>query len=366
MTDDAQIAESLPSASPPPAMNGTETQVNTPSLDDKLMSIFRRDNETNGADRGENGKFVSPSKDTETPEAGAASSSPEAGQGEEAAKSSALTEAVPLPPSWQHKSEQWGKLTPEAQQIIAEHEQSVNRTLSDNGRQIAAVKPVQDVLKAFESSYAGLKKPNGEPVRPHEALATLFQAHKELTANPVDKLIQLADSFGARDGLVKALGVQAGSPPDTQALLREISGLKQALANNRGPDVKQVVADMLSEHESINANVKVYEDFATKNPLIREVPQDDLLRFIDFARTKLPDTADAKAVLERAYDMAVNADPTLRAKTAAKPAPVVDTAKAEDAKRAASVNVKSTSTGSGPRPSLDETLQGIWQKNNRR
>ena len=355
-----------PAALPMPGVV-TEANGSTPSLDDTLHSIFERNHVTNGAERGEGGKFVSDKPSEDVPAAAKTPSSGEEVSADQGETPEASSPQVSLPPSWQHKADEWGKLTPAAQAVIAEIETSHQRALSDQGRQIAANKPMNDVLKAYEGSYANLKKPNGEPIKSHEAIATLFQAHKELTADPVNKLIQLADTFGARDALSKALGIQATQPPDVQALLREISGLKQAIANNRGPDVEGIVASKLQEHESINANVKVYEDFAKDNPLITEIPQDDLLRFIEFARTKLPDTASSKAVLERAYDMAVNADPTLRVKSAAnKPAPVVDDKKAEEAKRAASVNVKSTSTGNGPKPSLDDALHGIWQKNNRR
>ncbi len=335
------------------------------TMDAELASVFDRMVTNNGADRAADGKFASPNPPPETPsgETDASSEVDPQSEGEAAAEDKTLTEAVPLPPSWQHKAEAWGKLPREAQEAISEHEQGIQRTLSDNGRQMAALKPMQDVVKAYEPSFANLKKADGSPIKPHEAVATLFQAHKELTTNPVGKLMQLAETFGVKDALAESLGIQSNQAPDVKALLAEISGLKQAIAQNRGPDVEQVVEQKLSAVRAVDANVAVYEAFAEKNPLIREIPPADLLPFIEIAKTKLGDTAAPKAVLERAYDMAVNADPALRAKTAAKPAPVVDAKKAEEAKRATSVNVTSTSTGKAREVPLDEELGAIWDKN---
>src|SRR5690349_11488244 len=174
--------------------NGSDAPVN---LDAELSAIFDRNHVTNGADRDDNGKFTSPDPEkaeavTETPSEVDASATEATGQGEETATETAVAEAVPLPSSWRDKSDDWSKLPDTTKQWIAEHENATQRTLSEQGRTISTLKPVQDVIKANEHLFTGRTKPDGSRVSPHEAIAFLFDAQAKLDQNPVQALIGIA------------------------------------------------------------------------------------------------------------------------------------------------------------------------------
>jgi hypothetical protein len=318
---------------------GTAETVAPANLDDVLSNIYDREVTQNGSDRGDDGKFVSPNPETpESPAAEEASVQSEPGEGEEQTQESqTLTPAeVPLPSSWRDKADAWAKVPADVKPWLAEHDARTNQTLSEQGRTIATLRPVQDVIKANEHLFNGRTKPDGSRVSAHEAIAFLFDAQAQ------------------------ALGVKDYKPQPTQAQQPQIS-----------PDLlKRIVADTFeekfSEKSTIDGNTKLYNDFAAKNPLVSEIATEDLLQFIEIAKTKVSDTAAPSAVLEKAYDMAVHADPSLRAKVAAAAKAAAATPqnpqRAEDAKRANAVNLKSTSTGKVKPPSLDDVLSQTYDR----
>jgi hypothetical protein len=103
---------------------------------------------------------------------------------------------------------------------------------------------------------------------------------------------------------------------------------------------------------------------ASDKPLYSEIPEVDMVEAIHKARRKLGDTASKEAVFTMAYDMAVNADPDLRAKAAAaKPAATNGAAKVEGARRAAAVNIPSTASGKGRALTEDEELAAVYERN---
>jgi hypothetical protein len=362
-----QITEALTQTSaPPPAMNGADTTA-VPDLDTELGNIFDRNHVTNGADR-ENGRFVSPDpekREQEKPSETEGASSPPVTQSE-GEQTEAVVAAVAPPPTWQHKTDQWAKLPADMQAVVAEIENGLQTKLSDMGRQLSTVRPVADVLKANEHLY-NQRQVNGRPVSAHEAVAFLFGAQERLD-NPATRsqeLVRIIDSYGARQELASLLGVQSSPDANTQALLREITGLKQQLGQNANPQqITALIDQKINETRAVSEAQATFTAFAAKNPLVSQIPDDVFVDFIGLARKRMPETASYDAVLERAYDMAVNADPALRVKSAAKAAPVVDVKKAEEAERATSVNLKSTSTGKDRPLSLDDELSRQYDRLN--
>lgn len=360
-----QTIEQAPSAAPlPPPMPETDTTP-APDMDKLLSDVYDRGYVTNGADRADDGKFVSPEPVSPAAESVSSSAVEAGGEGAESseqASSLAATE-VPLPVSWTDKSADWAKLPPELRTWVAEHENRTQKTMTEQGRTIAAMKPVQDVLKQYEQAYAGRAKA-------HEAVQFLFDAHSKLE-NPgtrIQALLGLADSYGARGELAKSLGIQNSQPADTQALLQKIDSLQRIISETNNPDrLMQSVDQRLNQRTAEQEAQKTFDDFSKSNPLIKEVPETVLLDFIELAKKQLPDTSTPSDVLGRAYDMAIYSDPALRAKVAApKPAPATDAKKAEEAKRAASVNVTSTSTGKERVKTLDEALSDTYDRLNRK
>lgn len=332
-------------------------------LEAQLSDIFDRNMVNNGADRGDDGKFTSPNAEAAVADVSAATIDPSStveAEGEGSAAPNAPAE-VPLPPNWRGLDETWAKIPAELRQTIAEHEQGLHETLSHQGRALSEVKPVQDVLKHFAPAYEG-------KIAPHQAMATLFQAHAELEANPTAKLLQLADSYGVRQQLAQMIGgAQQGQQPANQVslLLNEIAGLKRQIATGTSPaTVERIVSERLAANQEETASIAEVDRLSKDKPFYSDV-EVSLPTFINLAWEKLGPTAAKAAVFDLAYDMAVHADPALRTKSgAAKAAPVTDAKKVDAARKANAVNVTSTSSGRLPadnRP-LEALLGDIYDK----
>jgi len=351
-------------------MSGVEAlataEVNPPAPDyDAIMGeAYDRITTQNGADRDDNGKFISPNPvNDDAPiepvqdegEPASALEGADTGEGAGEPVESTLQEStVSPPPSWQARRELWDKLDPDTRKIVAETESELNRKLTDQGRQIAAAKPIHDTVSQFKHLYEGRTKPDGSPVSATEATAFLFDAQAKLD-NPQTRLqtiVGIIDSYGAREHLAAILTGQAQLPASPQQPSLSVR------------DVEAAVEKKLSEAEQDRIASEKVKTLSQDKPLFSEIPVDTMVQFIYAAKSALGDGASEKAVFDLAYDLATNANPTLKAKrTAATTAPVTRTVSTADAKRANSVNVTSTSTGKVKQPSLDETLEQIWEKN---
>jgi len=351
-------------------MSGVEAlataEVNPPAPDyDAIMGeAYDRITTQNGADRDDNGKFISPNPvNDDAPielvadEGDPASALEGADKGESAdepVESTLQESAVSPPPSWQARRELWDKLDPDTRKIVAETESELNRKLTDQGRQIAAAKPIHDTVSQFKHLYEGRTKPDGSPVSATEATAFLFDAQAKLD-NPQTRLqtiMGIIDSYGARDHLAAILTGKAQIPASPQ----------QPSLTPR--DIEAAVEKKLSEAENARQASEEVTRLSKGMPLFSQIPEDTMVTFIKLAWNKLGASASKADVLANAYDMATNADPDLRAKrAAATTAPATRTVSTADAKRANAVNVTSTSTGKVKQPSLDETLEQIWEKN---
>ena len=140
-----------------------------------------------------------------------------------------------------------------------------------------------------------------------------------------------------------------------QALLDKIAGLERALQGVQSPALIEQVIEQRELQSELSR-------FAASKPLYAQV-EADLPYFITKAKTQLGESVGRTAILDKAYELAVQADPALRAQTQAAPAATNgNAAKAEAARRANGVNVTSTSTGKAKQPSLDDELGSIWDK----
>src|SRR5690606_13025102 len=94
-----------------------------------------------------------------------------------------------------------------------------------------------------------------------------------------------------------------------------------------------------------------------------KIDDETMVFFINRAWKTLGADATMEKVFDHAYNAAVEADPALRALSKAATTAADDkAAKAEAAKRATGVNVKSTSAGKPRQPSDDEAMEQVWSK----
>ncbi|MBZ9926786.1 hypothetical protein [Mesorhizobium sp. BR1-1-4] len=344
---------------------------NTVTEDAALGAVWDKMERDHGAER-EDGKFVSPNPEKRADVA--ATASPKGGEGGEPAGDGLTPSAgtVPLPDNWKGLQGAdvvkgaWEKTPAEIRAFVAAREQDLQSRLSDHGRQISAAKPVQEAIDKFAHYFdpvKGRKTADGSVVTPARAIEFLFQAQANLDAAPVESLLALADSYGVRDKLAAAFGqtVQQGE----SELRREIAGLKQMLASAHNPaTIDDRINQKLQERTDQQSAAEELTRLSADKPLYSEIPEVDMVEAIHKARRKLGDAASKEAVFTMAYDMAVNADPDLRAKAAAaKPAATNGAAKIESARRAAAVNIPSTASGRGRALTEDEELAAVYDRN---
>lgn len=353
-------------------------------LDKEMAAVWDKHERDNGAARGEGGRFSSANA---TDDAGAgvddatgARKEPlEGGEGEAAAEGETSTQSsdVPLPSNWQspEMKEAWAKVPADLKPVLAAHDLKLRQTLSHQGQQIAQYKPVGEVLSQYPEYFGG-ERGN---YKPEEAVNYLFSLQRSMDDKPFETLMEIADRYSLVP-LIKryfsdpeiAAQIEAAATPgkggdqNMGALQAEISQLKRTITELNDPDkstgrIKQV----LEEDKLLTQTNKVIESSRSDKsmPLFDKIAEPDLIHFINRAWETLGTTASQEAVLRRAYDQAVNADPDLRKQAAAiNAAATNDPKRVADARRANEANITSTATGKHRELSDDELLGSVFDK----
>lgn len=355
------------------------------SDDDQLGALFDQFSRDNGSVRGDDGKFRSPNADTQAegsaaPEENTETSEPPlegegGGEADENADSTPEVPVVPLPANWAGPDGKvradlesiWSKLSADDQQALSKHQSDLHRSMSDQGRQISAFRPLQEAIERNRDLWEGKAADDGTPADARMAINFLFEAQRKLETDPARSLIEIADRFGARNALIAALVEQGAQPRQSQnsPSSRQLAGVTPA-------QIEEIVNTRLNhrldEEAAQRAAQAELDRLSADKPFYAEIPENKMASFIYMAREDLGEAASAEAVFNRAYDVAVNADPILRAKAAAanapkpKPAAQTDPRKAADARRAASVNVTSTKAGAPRKLSEDDELSSLYDE----
>lgn len=348
-----------------PAADVVVNDSNGAADDTALEAIWNKNERDNGAER-DNGRFVSSS-------AAADAGSPKGGDGGEPSGDGLTPGAgsVPLPENWKGLQGAdvvkgaWEKTPAEIRAFVAAREQELQGRLSDHGRQLSTVKPIQEVIDRHAHYFdpqKGRKLADGSVVTPAKAIDFLFNAQANLDRAPVESIMAIIDSYGVRDKIAAAFGhtVQQGE----SELRQEIAGLKTLLANVGNPaNIDDRINQKLQERVDQQSAADELSRLSADKPLYSEIPEVDMVEAIHKARRKLGDAASKEAVFGLAYDMAVNADPDLRAKAAAAKPAATNDAKVEGARRAAAVNIPSTASGKGRALTEDEELAAVYERN---
>lgn len=335
------------------------------SGDDELGAVWDRLERDNGAARDNAGKFTSANPEPEPVEENPL----EGGEGEvtEAVSDPSTPETadVPLPTNWRGLEETWAKIPSDLRASIKERDDKLNQTLTSQGREIAAWKPVGEAIGKYKDYFGG---PRGN-YKPHEAIDYLLSIQQGMDDAPMETLLSIADTYELRPLLAQMFGNgEVAAEPNTNALVREINDLKRTIREMADPSkIDERISTRLSEDRAAKDTDDLISRVATKEamPLYADV-EAELPDYINKAWAKLGSTATQEAVLKRAYDMAINADPDLRAKAAAlKTATASDPKRLADAKRANESNLRSTSTGKTRDLTEDELLAQVYDKNHR-
>ena len=254
----------------------------------------------------------------------------------------------------------WDKLTPEQRQAIEGAQRDLSSRMTELGRVAKASRPVYDVLVQAAREMPTLANMTPEAIA--RDVFRMAQVQDQLARDPVNTLLRVAQDYGAVDALRAAVAGQAApeGAQQTQALVAEIRDLKRQLEAVADPAaIESRVMQTLSARDA----ERVVTDFAATKEQWSAV-ENTMPQFVQIAQARLGEGAQAKAVLDLAYDMAINADPDLR-KQAVAPAPKAqapDPERTAAALKAKSVNVVSKSTGKPREMSESQKMAAVWDK----
>lgn len=340
-----------------------DISTDTVNEDDALGAVFDTVSKEEISSRDANGRFVSKS----TPAASDTDNEPlEGGEGGEpkAGEISTPPGDVPLPSSWRGKEELWGKIPADLREPIRAHQQELHKTLSQQGQALSAYKPLSDVLMNYKEYFGG-EKGN---YKPHEAMEYLFNMQRKMDTNPIETLMEIADSYDLRPHLQQMFGGTSEGGQSTTAnetaLLAKIGQLENTIKQMGDTSrIDERISQRLNEDRELGEVDSLLGRLSPDMPLLDDIPEPDLVSFIHMSKQKLGGAASKEAVLKRAYDMAINADPDLRAKAAAlKTAASANPEQVAAAKRANQANLRSTSTGRTRQLTQEEELGAVYDE----
>jgi hypothetical protein len=355
---DTGLPAPQPSASAPAASSPVDTANPNPapSADDQLGKVWDRLMRDNGAERGEGGKFASPTG-SEQPKDG--------GQAEPAAAAPGATApAATAAPAHltQALKAQWDKMPEEARAEVARLTTEWDRKFGEQGKQLGQVKPIADKLTAAVQQFPEFK--GMTPDQLAEGALQLAAVQSALHKNPLQTIVEIAQHYGVLPHLAAALQGTDVKPGDSADSGRIIAGLERKIANLEA-DLKKVgspdtVRSEISRTMLEKDTETLVKDFAKGKDFYGDVEA----RLPDFISIVLANGGQGRPpadVLSDAYDMAINAIPEVRAKVRAAEArataAVPDPKRTEAARKAASINVKPSANGKD-RALTDEEAMG--------
>lgn len=340
-----------------PVVDAAIEQANDgPSEDDAMLETFNRLTKDTSTARGEDGKFTAANGDQ---------ASLEGEEGAEVVDAGSTAEQTTSAPAHMPQSikDQWASLTPAAQKAITDHQADIDRKFGEVGRQLGMVKPIADRLSTAQQTMPELFA-DMSPEQLAQGALELGAVQVRLNRAPLETIIQIAQHYGVLDGLSQRLSGQ--QPTGDQQL---VYGLQQEIASLKGQLTR--VSDPASIDQHLDARMakrdaeKIIEDFAKSKEHYADI-EASLPMFIDIAQKGAAPGTPLASLLDAAYDMAVNAIPAVREKIRASEAAATvaktDPKRTEAARRAASINVKSTSTGKERPMTEEDAMRAAYER----
>lgn len=346
---------------------GAVTVVND---DDAMGAAFDRIMTNNGSDRGDGGRFVSPNgqgSDTSSAATG------DDGAGADAGAAAATANlAAPAPAHLpQGIKAIWGKLDATDQAEFGKFVKEQDSKFGDVGAQLREMKPFHDEFSNAMRTYPEWK--NVPPAELARAAIQLAAVQAEMDRGPesaVKTILEIAQTYKvlpalaqvfAADGEGVANGAGQGNSGQIIAGLEaKIAKLEAKLGN---PDtIRTEVSKMKAEMDATDAFAAFIKD---KEHIDSVLP--DLPRFVDMVLEKSKGQRRPYAdVLADAYDMAINANPEIRAKVRASEARATaanpDPKRTEAARKAASINVRPNANGKEKAMTEDEAFAAAYER----
>jgi len=227
---------------------------------------------------------------------------------------------TPPPQSW--SADEWSQIPANVRQRIAEREAEISRLSTERANEAKDTSPLREVLAPYQAKHAAMG------ITAHEAVRRLLAAQDALETDPDRAFPELARAFGYDLNRL----FQHAQPQHTQEF--------------RDPRVDQLLSQMQQrEHATIQQQIDAFAADPAHS------------HFSDVRQTMgILMQGNPSLTLKDAYDQAVWANPSVRAKVLAaerareqEAARKAATSKVEQAKRAGS-SVRDSAPGSGSLP----------------
>lgn len=317
-------------------------QEQTSSIDETMRATWDRLNPR----RDEDGRFAAKDGEQAKPETVPADQSAEM-------KDEPAAPAIDPPISWsaEHKAK-WESVPLDLRQYIAQRDKEAQTAISRYGQHLKAYEPLGQVIDHFKDTF----QRNG--IAPADGIARLLAVESRLASDPAEAIKDIAKAYGVELSALITETAADGAPQQQGTLPPEVSALKAELAQTKaelGKITSHLTAQERSRLQAENAALtKQIADFANGKPHF------DNVRHLMGAMMMTDETLS----LEDAYERALYADPNTRQRILSDQRKADEEKQAQearkratDAKKAASVNVRSTSVAGGNPKTMDDTLR---------
>lgn len=289
-------------------------------------------------------------------------------EGPEPEKAEPVAEEQPAPAHLPSAiKEAWGDIPANARDAIATLTRENDRKFAEMGRQMAEIRPVTEKLNYAIESFPEFRGLTPAQLADGAVQLAAIQAKLE-SGTPESRaqtVLEIAQTYGVLPQLQATITGQPVSLSDQQAMRmqQELAALKAQSQN--GALTQEQIEEKISLAMAQRDSERLVEQFAAANPLYADV-EEILPQFIEIAAERQPGL-QGDALLQAGYEMAINALPEARAKRDAleaktATAAATDSKRTEQAKRAASINVKSTSAGKPAPLSEEDQMRAVWRK----
>ena len=257
----------------------------------------------------------------------------------------------------------WGDIPEAAQGAILESHRKMGRQLAEQGRLVQGIKPIQDVLGRAVQDLPALA--NMRPEQVAQEVMQLAKISNDFSTKPVETMVSLIKQHKLEEPLRKLF---AGQQPDqgsmaNNQLQQEVQKLQRQLQQVSDPEYLRGQMEQFTSQSQVQTSVEAFSKSAEHWNLVEE----HMPNAIQYVKASRPD-ASAQDALSAAYDLAVSQFvPEANKATQPGPAdikarPAADPEKTQAARKAKSVNIKSTATGTGRKLTEAEELSRAYDK----
>lgn len=340
-----------------PAQQQAEQPVD---LDAQLSDLYDKAN----IPRGEDGKFAPRNPQEPESEQEAAPETVSEGKPEGEASETAKPSIDPPHSLPSELKANWASVPPAMQEFIAKRETEAHRAITQLGQQVKAYEPFAKMVESNRDVFQNHRR----NVPPEAGIQQLLDAQRQLDRDPIASIAHIAKVYGVD---LSVFGNQSGEPSSQSPQLASLNAQLQDLVA-RNTQLEWLVMtreerEAQAQQQALNSTV---EDFLKANP-IDEALIPDVVAHIEVLKRTAPQLSQ-KEMMQQAYERALWSDPVQRAKQLAKERADEEAKKAKEqaetatkARRAASVNVKSSPGAARAPRSLDDDLSAIYDQSMR-